>query len=466
MQRHSGSVSRALLCCLSVLLGGAPGVSSRGCLARVFPAAADKSYDVLPSCSPDVIESAVGRGIIERISSFVAVGRDGFWLRSFENDLSTGSRAPLTPCPSPARGEGRGKAALDLLPLPRGERRLSLFDLRPLPRGEGGAQRRVRAPLAILPAAALGKGHASGVLSHPNYRRGRAEKGAAQPHGQPLQFNGQRAFDDLKRVVAFGPRPPGSKALVQSRQWITSQLKLDGCEVEEDSFVASTPAGPIPMANLIAKAPGARPDVIIIAGHYDTKRFDTGTFVGANDGASSTALPLELGRLLCGRNNPVTYWLVLFDGEEALVRWSDTDKLYGSRHLVQKLSANGELSRIKAMILVDMIADAKLDIRRDQSSTPWLNDLVFNTAGRLGYSRFFVNDPTTIDDDHIPFVEAGVSAVDIIDLDYGPKSFASPNGYWHTPKDTSDKCSAASMTVVGRVMTAALEQLETSPKLR
>jgi glutaminyl-peptide cyclotransferase len=279
--------------------------------------------------------------------------------------------------------------------------------------------------------------------------------------GGPLQFNGQRAFEDLKRIVAFGPRPPGSKALEQSRQWIISQIRQDGCDVEEDSFVASTPVGEIPMVNLIAKSPGASPQVIMIAGHYDTKRFDTGSFVGANDGGSSTALPLELARLLCRRKNPVTYWLVFFDGEEALVRWSDADKLYGSRHLVQKLSSHGELSRIKAMLLVDMIADAKLDIRREQNSAPWLNDILFNTANHLGYSKYFLDDETAVDDDHIPFVNAGVSAADIIDLDYGPN-----NSYHHTLKDTLEKCSPASMAIVGRVVVSALEQIERSPKVR
>ena len=279
--------------------------------------------------------------------------------------------------------------------------------------------------------------------------------------GESLHFNGGRAFDDLKRIVAFGPRPPGSKALAESREWIVKQLKQDGCEVEEDRFIASTPAGPIPMTNLIAKIPGTRPDVIMIAGHYDTMRFENGNFVGANDGGSSTAFLLEMARLLGYRKSAVTYWLVFFDGEEALVHWSESDKLYGSRYLVQQLSAKGELSRIKAMILVDMIADAKLDIHRESNSTSWLSDIVFSAASRLGYSKFFLNNPATIDDDHIPFVDAGVSAVDIIDLDYGPN-----NSYHHTLKDTIDKCSPASLAIVGRVVIATLGEIENSPRVR
>jgi Zn-dependent M28 family amino/carboxypeptidase len=279
--------------------------------------------------------------------------------------------------------------------------------------------------------------------------------------GATLQFNGARAFDDLKHVVAFGPRPPGSTALAASREWIIKQLRQDGCDVEQDSFVAATPVGQIPMTNVIAKIPGAKPDVIMMAGHYDTMRFENGNFVGANDGGSSTAFLLEMARLLAHRKGPATYWLVFFDGEEALVRWSDSDKLYGSRHLVQRLSSEGELSRIKAMILVDMIADAKLDIHRESNSTAWLGDIVFNTADRLGYSKFFLKSLITIDDDHIPFVDAGVSAVDVIDLDYGPN-----NSYHHTLQDTIDKCSPASLAIVGRVVVATLAEIENFPNIK
>jgi len=286
----------------------------------------------------------------------------------------------------------------------------------------------------------------------------------ASPRAQEreLAFNGARAFDDLKRLTAFGPRPPGSQALAESREWIINQLRLAGCQVEGDKFVASTPVGDIPMTNVIAQIPGARPSVVIVAGHYDTMRAERFSFVGANDAGSSAAFLLELARLLGRRKNPVTYWLVFFDGEEALVRWSNTDKLYGSRHLVQKLASAGELNRVQAMILVDMVADAKLDIYREESSTGWLTDLVFANARRLGYSKYFIDSPPhPIDDDHIPFVNAGVAAADVIDLDYGPN-----NSYHHTAQDTVDKCSALSLTIVGRVVTATLEDLEKSPHIK
>jgi glutaminyl-peptide cyclotransferase len=274
------------------------------------------------------------------------------------------------------------------------------------------------------------------------------------------QFSGIRAFDDLRHIVAFGPRPAGSQALAECRRWIIRQLLQDGCQVDQDAFVASTPDGKIKMTNIVAKIPGARPDVIMIAGHYDTKLFQSFRFVGANDGGSSAALLMEMARILGHRPHKYTYWLVFFDGEEAIKEWTPTDSLYGSRDLEQELAADGDLDRIQAMILVDMIGDKDLDIRRDENSTRWLNNLLFKTADQLGYSRYFLKDQSWggVGDDHIPFIQAGVSAVDIIDFDYGPN-----NAYWHTAQDTIDECSPQSLQIVGRVVTAMLGGLDNSP---
>jgi Zn-dependent M28 family amino/carboxypeptidase len=277
---------------------------------------------------------------------------------------------------------------------------------------------------------------------------------------EPAGFNGGRAFEDLKHLVAFGPRPSGSPALDKARDWMIQELRGAGAQLEEDTFTASTPIGSIPMANLIAKFPGTGRETVIVAGHYDTKRFDDFRFVGANDGGSSAALLVELARVLNGQKHALNYWLVFFDGEEAVrTQWEGTDNTYGSRHLVEKLSASGELSRIKALILVDMIGDAQLRIPRESNSTPWLSDLVFRTAQRLGYSKYFVGSQGAVEDDHIPFVSAGVSALDLIDLDYGPNG-----SYWHTAQDTPDHCSPSSLTIVGRVVAASLEELDKSPR--
>jgi glutaminyl-peptide cyclotransferase len=272
---------------------------------------------------------------------------------------------------------------------------------------------------------------------------------------EPASFSGGRAFEDLKRLVALGPRPSGSRALGEARQEILRQLRQAGVAAEEDRFVASTPAGSVPMVNVIGKIPGARRQVVIIAGHYETKRFTDFPFVGANDGGSSAAFLLEMARALAGRKNGFTYWLVFFDGEEAFQEFTETDGLYGSRHLVEKLTSDGELSRVEAMILVDMIGDAHLNIHREDNSTPWLTEAVFQTARRLGYEKYFQDEPRAYVDDHIPFVNAGVAATDLLDFDYGPN-----NRYWHTAQDTIDKCSPASLTIVGRVVLATLGELE------
>jgi Zn-dependent M28 family amino/carboxypeptidase len=209
------------------------------------------------------------------------------------------------------------------------------------------------------------------------------------------------------------------------------------------------------MVNVIARIPGARRQVVIVAGHYETKRFDDFPFVGANDGGSSAALLLEMARALAGRKNGFTYWLVFFDGEEAFQEFTETDGLYGSRHLVQKLTGDGELSRVEALILVDMIGDARLNIHREYNSTPWLTNTVFRSARQLGYGKYFQDEPRAYVDDHIPFVNAGVAATDLLDFDYGPN-----NRYWHTAQDTLDKCSPTSLTIVGRVVLATLDELE------
>ncbi len=276
-------------------------------------------------------------------------------------------------------------------------------------------------------------------------------------------FNGGRAFADLEHLVSFGPRPVGSKALEASRAWMIGQLEKAGCKVVQDRFVAATPMGNIPMVNLIAEIPGREPrHIVTIAGHYDTKLEDSFRFVGANDGGSSAAFLLEMARELQQTRHKLTYWIVFFDGEEAIrQQWAGDDNTYGSRHFVQKLTADGELSRIQAMILVDMIGDAHLDIHWDQNSIAWLNKLVFQQADRLGYSKYFLRQPTAVTDDHIPFVSAGVSSVDIIDFDYGPD-----NSYWHTAQDVIQHCSPSSLTIVGRVVKATLSKLESSPHVQ
>jgi len=266
-------------------------------------------------------------------------------------------------------------------------------------------------------------------------------------------FDGPRAFTDLERLVALGPRPPGSQSLERAREYITAQLAKASVEVRHDPFTASTPIGRIPMVNIVGVLPGTSSNVVIIAGHYDTAHLKGMAFVGANDGGSSAAELLELARVLSRRKHLFTYWLVFFDGEEALEQWSQTDSLYGSRHLAEELATNGRLAEVRALILVDMVAGRQLHILEESNSTPWLREIVLKKARQLGYAHSFDGGQFPVEDDHVPFVEKGVAAVDIIDL----TPFKT---YHHTAQDTVDKCSAQSLAIVGRVVLATLGDLE------
>ena len=202
----------------------------------------------------------------------------------------------------------------------------------------------------------------------------------------------------------------------------------------------------------IAILPGRRSDVIMLGGHYDTKLFTDFRFVGANDGGSSAGLLLELARRLAGRRHEFTYWVVFFDGEEARRDWSATDGIYGSRQLAAELRRSGEIRRLRSVIVVDMIGDANLDIRRESYSTPWLTDLVWASARRLGYGAYFRSDAVAVEDDHVPFLRARVPAVDVIDIEYPP---------WHTAGDTLEQISPKSLGIVGEVILDTLPALET-----
>jgi glutaminyl-peptide cyclotransferase len=267
------------------------------------------------------------------------------------------------------------------------------------------------------------------------------------------KFDSGRAWEHLRQLVAIGPRPSGSPAIEQTRQYIKAQVAAVGFAVVEQAWDEQTPIDRVHMVNLSVTIPGARKDRIVFASHYDTKLFREFRFVGASDGGSSTAFLLELARVLKNRRNPLTIELLFLDGEEARRReWQGLDNTYGSRHYVEAAKRDGSLATLKALVLVDMIADRNLDIRRDTNSTAWLTDIVWGAAKRQGLADYFLADSTQIEDDHLPFLAAGVPSVDIIDLDYEA---------WHTPADTLDAVSARSLQVVGDVVLAALPGIET-----
>ena len=268
----------------------------------------------------------------------------------------------------------------------------------------------------------------------------------------PVAFDSNKAWDHLRQQVAIGPRPSGSPGNVKNREYITKTLAAIGIKTVEQAWTATTPIGPIKMVNLIATIPGQRAERIILASHFDTKLFREFRFVGASDGASSTAALLELARVIKARPQlPFTIELLFLDGEEATGEWVGTDNTYGSRHYVEVAQKTGTLKSLRAMILLDMIGDRNLNIRREENSTPWLTDIVWNVARKLGHQAHFITESMPVEDDHLPFLKAGVPAIDIIDLDYPA---------WHTAQDTIDAVSARSLQVVGNVVVAALPEIE------
>jgi glutaminyl-peptide cyclotransferase len=268
-------------------------------------------------------------------------------------------------------------------------------------------------------------------------------------------FRGSASLSLTQKAVAVGPRPSGSDSLLKLRTWLLKELKPLGPQIDVDNFTAQTPAGPVEMANIIAKFPGGSGKALVISGHYDTKSIPMVNFVGANDGGSSTGFLLEVAHSLPHEKQKDDIYLVWFDGEEAVGQWSESDSRYGSRHLAQKWTLDGTLSRVKAMINVDMIGDKDLSIVNDDNSSRSLRDLIWQIAKKLGYEKHFQGQGAGIDDDHLPFVSAGVNAIDLIDFSYGPQ-----NSYWHTEKDTADKLSARSFQIVGDVVMKAIGELQ------
>ncbi len=281
----------------------------------------------------------------------------------------------------------------------------------------------------------------------------------APPPSQTSGFDGQKAYDYTARLVSFGPRPSGSDAIKQTQNYIYSQLHDDGCQISQDNFHAQTPIGTIPMQNIIAKAPGSGKNIILLLTHYDTVRY-VPNFVGAEDGGSSTGLMLELARHFCAKSAKprlVAIWMAFLDGEEAMVDWNkDNDHTYGSRELVARLELDNNLQDVKAVILVDMVGQKNLTMKKETSSTPWLVDFIWAQAAKLGYGNIFVSQTTSAEDDHDPFLEKKVPAVDLIDLD----DYIA-EGYWHTAQDTMDKISPRNLAIVGHVMLASVDGLET-----
>ena len=311
---------------------------------------------------------------------------------------------------------------------------------------------RTVALVAVLFFAACG---GTGKVTTEEVRAAAATPGLTLPQAAPAAdktggFDGQRAFQHVSDLVAIGPRTAGTEGNHRAQDYIIAHLKGFGCAVDLEAFHTPTPIGDMEMRNVIVKIMGTSPDIVLFLTHYDTKRLPN--FVGADDGGSSTGVMLELARLLCPRKNALTIWIAFLDGEEAFnLAWQNPDNTYGSRELAARMALSGDLARTKAVLLADMIGSRDLRIKRETSSSSWLTDLVWSTASRLGYGNVFVPSETSVTDDHVPFLQRRVSAIDIIDMEIP---------YWHSPQDTLDKLSPGSLAMVGHVLIAVLPQLE------
>jgi glutaminyl-peptide cyclotransferase len=282
---------------------------------------------------------------------------------------------------------------------------------------------------------------------------------AAQADNAPLpHIDAKRAFQYTREVTTFGPRYMGNENHKKLEHYIVDHLKGD--QIEDDAFTADTVEGKFPVRNIIAKFPGTKDGIIVILGHYDTNYpLRNIGYVGANDGGSSTAILLEFANQLrvapSKKRDGYSVWLVWTDGEEAVRKWSDTDSLYGTRHLAERWEKDGTLKKIKALMVMDMIGDADLDILRDTNGTPWLLDLLYSAAERLGYQSHFYATQGPIEDDHLPFVKRGVPSADVIDLDYGYN-----NVFHHTAQDTMDKLSPKSLEITGDTIMLTIHLLD------
>jgi hypothetical protein len=275
------------------------------------------------------------------------------------------------------------------------------------------------------------------------------------------RFDAARAWKLLEEQVAIGPRPAGSEASERTRALIERELTAAGLQPQRETFTAQTPNGAVAMANVWAElaAAGPRPaeaPLVLLASHYDTKNVSF-PFVGANDSASSTAVLLEIARVLAsGAPREVGYRFVFFDGEEAVrAYWEDPDNCYGSRHHVAELRRKGELERVRALVLLDMVGDRELRLTRDSYSGSRLVDIFFGAAREHGLGKHVDGRTLAVKDDHQPFLAAGVDSIDLIDFDYGPD-----NSWWHSAEDTLDKCSQESLSIVGRIVLLGLGGLE------
>jgi len=287
--------------------------------------------------------------------------------------------------------------------------------------------------------------------------------GAMPPLLDPDRFSGQRALEEVIGLVRLGPRVSGTDGAEHAARYLAQRLREIGLMPTIDEFEDPTPEGPKIFRNVLAAVgaeptPAAANGLIVLVSHYDTKAGLGPTFAGANDSGSSTGLLLELARLLAGAPpRDVSVLLAFVDGEECRRKYGVNDGLHGSRRLARRLKADGRAARVSAVLVVDMIGDRDLTVTIPANSSRALLASVFRAAHAEGVRQKFALSREMMIDDHVPFLRAGMPALDLIDFRYG----AGPgrNDYWHTSEDTIDKLSPASLETVGRVVARVVNEV-------
>jgi Zn-dependent M28 family amino/carboxypeptidase len=297
-----------------------------------------------------------------------------------------------------------------------------------------------------------------------------AQKAPATAH-----FNGQAAYNLTAQLLQVAPkRFNGSPGHLKAEEFIKQHFAAEAAKgnLETDTFTASTPLGFQTMHNYIVKYPGKKDGIIVLVSHYETNYpLRDIEFYGANDGAATSALLMEIGNVL--RAHPpegYSVWLVFDDGEEAIAnppydpsQWSSSNSLYGTRHLAAKWSNDGTIGKIKALLVADMIADKDLNIDYVDNSTPWLLDMLKVAAKNTGHSTYIFKYKESEEDDHLPFAQRGVPVLDVIDAHYGSVTQSTPDGYHHTAQDTLDKISAKSLQISGDLFLEMIRLINQRP---
>lgn len=286
------------------------------------------------------------------------------------------------------------------------------------------------------------------------------------------KVDGEAAMKLIQQQIDFGPRHLNSEAAEKCANFIADFGRKLGYNVKLDIWSEGSGENSRVFRNIICTKLGKGPQSVVCGSHYDTKILsDYPKFTGANDGASSTALLMHMMEQISKSENwneHCTIHFVFFDGEEALLEYSSTDGLNGSRRYARNMYMNGDNTKCRAMILMDMVGDKDFKLTIPTNSDESLINKTQEIARQLELSQYVsILDSPGFWDDHVPFLQAGIPSIDLIDFEYGPKDASLSGGaYWHTDKDTIDKLSPKSLETCGTIFKHLLWQLSHNPLVK